>query len=107
MINYICSMNIVEVNKVLSNKVRLDILKWLKTPKEYFPPHKELKHFNDGVCVQYIQEKAGLSQSTISHYLSLMQKVKLVIPKRHGKWTYYKRNEDTIKKYLELLDKEL
>ena len=100
-------MDIIEINKVLSNKVRLDILKWLKQPDNYFPPHKELGHFNYGVCVLYIREKAGLSQSTISHYLTLMQNAGLIIPTRIGKWTYYKRNEEVLQNYLKILSKQL
>ena len=100
-------MDLVEINKVLSNETRLAILTWLKEPEKHFPPHKELKHFNDGVCVQYIGEKSGLSQSTISHYLSWMQKVGLIIPTRHGKWTYYKRNEEQISIYIETLKSRL
>jgi len=96
-------MDIVAINKVLSNQTRLKILQWLKTPETKFPPHKELKHFNDGVCVQYIQKKADLSQSTVSHYLSLMEKAGLVQQTRHGKWTYYKRNETLIEKYINFL----
>ena len=100
-------MNILEINKVLSNETRINILSWLKVPEENFPPHKELGHFDDGVCVQYIQEKAGLSQSTTSHYLSLMEKAGLIIATRHGKWTYYKRNEAQIKQYIKTLKEEL
>ena len=86
-------MDIIEISKVLSNETRLNILNWLKEPEKKFPKHQELGHFDDGVCVQYIGDKAGLSQSTISHYLTMMQKAGLIIPTRHGKWTYYKRNE--------------
>lgn len=100
-------MNITEVSKVLSNKTRLNIIKWLKMPEENFPPHVDIKGFNDGVCVRNIQIKAGLSQSTISTYLSLMQSAGLVIPTRHGKWTYYKRNEAVISEYIKALTKEL
>lgn len=100
-------MNILEVNKVLSNQVRIKILKWLKDPEEHFPPHEDLGHFNDGVCVQYIRKKAQLSQSTISHYLSMMQHAGLVKPTRHGKWTYYKRDEEAIQTYLKSLTREL
>ena len=100
-------MDIIEINKVLSNETRVNILKWLKEPAVHFPPHKELGHFNDGVCVQYIGDKAGLSQSTVSHYLSMMQKVGLIIPTRHGKWTYYKRDEKQIKNYLRFLKNNL
>lgn len=100
-------MDILEINKALSNKTRLKILQWLKEPEKYFEPHQDLKHFNDGVCVQHIRKRMGLSQSTISHYLSLMQKADLVIPTRHGKWTYYKRNENTIRTYARIIAKEL
>lgn len=92
-----------EIGKCLSNQPRLQILEWLKIPEENFPPHETLKHFNDGVCVTYIQEKAGLSQSTISTYLSSMERCGLLIMTRHGKWTYFQRNEKIIKEYTTFL----
>lgn len=100
-------MNIVEISKVLSNKTRVDILQWLKDPESNFRPHKDIDHFDDGVCVGYIQDKAGLSQSTISTYLTSMQNANLIIPTRHGKWTYYKRNEKIIASYIKTLSKDL
>ena len=100
-------MNIVEISKILSNTTRVQILKWLKDPEGNFPPHQDIDHFEDGVCVGYIQDKTGLSQSTISTYLNAMQNANLVIPTRHGKWTYYRRNEEVIRDYLEALKKEL
>lgn len=100
-------MNIVEISKVLANNTRVEILKWLKTPEKNFPPHQDINHFDDGVCVGYIQDKAGLSQSTISTYLNTMQQASLVIPTRHGKWTYYKRNEEVIQRYIEALKENL
>lgn len=100
-------MDIVEINKVLSNKTRVNILKWLKNPALNFPPHQDIDHFDDGVCVGFIQDKTGLSQSTISTYLNSMQNAKLVIPTRHGKWTYYKRNEEVIEAYIEAIKNEL
>lgn len=100
-------MNYLEINKVLSNEARVTILKWLKSPKDHFPPHVDLGHFRDGVCAQYIQVKLKLSQSTVSHYLSMMEKAGLIIPTRHGKWTYYKRNEKTIKEYIKFLKNNL
>lgn len=100
-------MNIVEISKVLSNTTRVKILKWLKDPEKNFPPHQDIDHFDDGVCVGNIQDKAGLSQSTISTYLTSMQNVDLIIPTRHGKWTYYKRNEKVIETYIKALQTEL
>ena len=100
-------MDVVKINASLSNAARYDILRWLKTPEQNFPPHKEVPGFEQGVCVSFIQEKSGLSQSTISHYLNMMENAQLVIATRIGKWTYYKRNEQTIKTYLEALQQHI
>lgn len=100
-------MNILEINKVLSNQVRIDILNWLKAPEENFPEQTNVPDFSDGVCVCHIQDKTGLSQSTISHYLTMMHRVNLLIGTRHGKWTYYRRNEMEILKYINTLKNEL
>lgn len=94
---------ITAIGKCLSNQTRVQIMEWLKEPAKHFPPHETLKHFNDGVCVTYIQEKTGLSQSTISTYLSNMEKCDLLISTRHGKWSYFKRNEKTINAYTQFI----
>ena len=78
-------------------------MEWLKAPADNFPPHEDLKHFNDGVCATYIQVKAQLSQSTISTYLTNMEKCGLLMMTRHGKWSYFKRNEDTVANYCKFI----
>ncbi len=86
-------MDKVEIFKALSNKSRLQILEWLKEPATHFP--EQPAGFSSGVCVGQIQKKAGLTQSTISEYLSILQRAGLVSATRQGQWTYYKRNEET------------
>nr|WP_244860472.1 helix-turn-helix transcriptional regulator [Flavobacterium psychroterrae] len=98
-------MDIIEINKVLSNQVRINILKWLKFPKENFPSPLPFPDF--GVSVGLIHKKAGLSQSTISEYLNMLHRCNLLICTRNGKSTYYKRNESEILKYLVTLSNEL
>jgi DNA-binding transcriptional ArsR family regulator len=100
-------MDIIEINKALSNPVRIDMLKWLKKPEDNFPKQIYVPDFSDGVCVCHIQDKTGLSQSTVSHYLTMLQKANLLIATRHGKWTYYRRNEIEISKYIQTLSNEL
>lgn len=100
-------MNVLKINKVLANQTRLDILKWLKDPEENFPPHPDTKHFDFGVCVNHIMDKSGLSQSTISLYMSNMENAELVILTRVGKWSYYKRNDETITSYLNEISKTI
>ena len=92
-------MDIDNVIAAINNPVRRQILDWLKD-RSNFPPalpeHSDL----DGVCVGYIQEKAGLSQSTISNYMGLLKQAGLVISERHGQWTFYRRDEDGIREFL-------
>ena len=86
-------MEQVDIFKALSNKSRLQILHWLKEPEKHFP----VESCKTGVCVGSIQQKAGLTQSTVSEYLSILQRANLVIATRAGQWTYYKRNDEAIK----------
>jgi ArsR family transcriptional regulator len=100
-------MNLIEVSKALSNQTRVDILNWLKEPEKNFPPHLELGHFDYGVCLVFIKNKANLSQSTISQYMAQLHKSELVISTRIGKWTYFRRDEKNIKNYIEKLNQNL
>ncbi len=92
-----------EIGKCLSNQTRVQIMEWLKDPENNFLPHESLRNFDDGVCITHIKDKSGLSQSTISTYLTNMEKCGLLILTRHGKWSYLKRNEKLIKEYTDFL----
>lgn len=93
--------------KALNNEKRLQILDWLKQPEANFPPHNDVPGFEQGVCVSNIQEKLGLSQSATSQYMSMLEDADLVISTRIGKWTYYRRNEDAIQAFGDLLKHQL
>lgn len=90
----------------LNNPIRRKILEWLKD-RSNFPPalaeHADL----EGVCVAYIQEKAELSQSTVSNYMGLLKQVGFVVAERHGQWTFYRRDEDKIRAFLTAFQDEL
>lgn len=103
---YICIMDQVEIFKALSNKTRLQILCWLKDPETNFPEQKE-NGYDNGVCVGQIQNKAGLTQSTISEYLSVLQRAGLVQSTRVGQWTYYQRNEEAFVHLSQLIQSEI
>ena len=99
-------MDQLEIFKALSNKARLQILQWLKDPQGNFPEQEEYG-FDYGVCVGQIQQKAGLTQSTISEYLSILQRAGLIESTRVGQWTYYKRNEEAFAALSNLISSEL
>ena len=89
-------MDIIFILKALSNEKRFKILQWLKEPKKNFKS-SNCNVETDGVCVGLIEGKIGLSQSTVSQYLMLLQRAELIIMERKGQWTFCKRNEKTIK----------
>lgn len=95
-----------DIFKVLSNETRLQILHWLKEPEEYFP-NQEVDPHTVGVCVSCIQKKTGLAQSTVSHYLSMLEATGLVVATRLGQCTYYRRNEEEFSKFVALVATEL
>jgi DNA-binding transcriptional ArsR family regulator len=99
-------MDTKDIFKVLSNETRLQILHWLKEPEEYFPDQDVDPHAV-GVCVSCIQKKTGLAQSTVSHYLSMLEATGLVVATRQGQCTYYRRNEEAFSKFASLVAKEL
>jgi len=97
-------MEILPVLKALSNDKRLKILEWLKDPCKHF----KSSHCNietDGVCVGLIEEKIGLSQSTVSQYLLQLSQAGLITMERRGQWTYCKRNETVIKHFQDSINK--
>lgn len=101
------AVNELDIFKALGNPTRLEILRWLKTPERHFPPHTEVAGFAQGVCVSFIQHRAGLSQSTISQYLRLLERAELVVPTRIGRWTYYRRNEHTLSLFASFVREQL
>lgn len=96
------SIDVSEALKALDNPTRLAIVGWLKNPGKNFPD-QELDADQYGVCVSVIQERAGLSQSTVSLYLAALQRAQLVTSQRIGPWTYYKRHEQNIAAFLKEL----
>lgn len=102
----------VKLFKALSNQTRLDILRWLKDPeKEITSVSCETVRYmmseKGGICVADIVTKAGLAQSTVSKYLNELQEAGLLESERHGKWTYYRRNEESIQKIGSLMKEDL
>ena len=93
--------------KALGNDARFRILRWLEHPRESFG-HQAIGDLEtDGVCVTVIQKKARLSQSTVSAYLAMLHRAGLVSVKRLGQWTYYRRDEAGIRRFLDRLASEV
>ncbi len=100
------NMETQEIFKVLANETRLHILQWLKEPEVHFPP-QDVDPRSVGVCVSSIQKKTELAQSTVSHYLSMLEATGLVISTRQGQSTYYRRNQEACSHFASVVASEL
>jgi ArsR family transcriptional regulator len=98
-------MDIDAIHKALANPVRRQILGWLKTPDEHFSAQEY--PLDLGVCAGLIDQRTGLSQSTVSAHLATLQRAELIISKRVGQWIFFKRNEETIQAFLNHMNGDL
>jgi DNA-binding transcriptional ArsR family regulator len=91
-------MNLEKALAALSSARRLQILAWLKSPREHFPPQVYGDLVKDGVCGVFIARKMRVSQPTASEHMKILQHAGLVRAKRIRQWTFYKRDEARIRK---------
>lgn len=94
-----------QIIKALSHPLRREILQWLKNPEAHFPEQQH--RFDDGVCAGQIFQRTGLSPSTVSAHLALLQKAGLVRCKKVGQWHFFSRNEAAITAFLQELGQEI
>lgn len=93
--------------RALANDRRLQILDWLKRPREEFPPQVDGDLVKDGVCGLLIAQKLGVSQPTASEHLNIMLRAKLIQGKKIKQWTFYKRDEKGLRELKKLLSAAL
>jgi DNA-binding transcriptional ArsR family regulator len=90
-------MNTKRVLRAIANERRLQILAWLRSPAEHFPPQVDGDLVKDGVCGILIAQKLRVSQPTVSEHLKILSQAGLIRGKRVKQWTFYKRDEGRIK----------
>lgn len=82
--------------RAIANERRLQILEWLRSPKDHFPPQMDGDLVKDGVCGVRIAEKLGISHPTLSEHMKILSQAGLVRGKRIKQWTFYRRDETKI-----------
>ncbi|MCA6214703.1 metalloregulator ArsR/SmtB family transcription factor [Thermococcus sp. 101 C5] len=86
------SRDLVDFLKVLSNPIRAGIIKMLK---------------NRWMCVCLIAKALNQDQTLISHHIRTLKEMNLLHERREGKLRFYRTNLEELKKYVEMLEKEL
>jgi DNA-binding transcriptional ArsR family regulator len=92
-------MNQDAIFKVLASPIRREILSWLKDTRAHFPDSDYPAEF--GASAGQINRRSGLSQSTVSSHLSMLLHADLISRHKSGTWIFFKRNEGTIRAFLE------
>ena len=54
-----------------------------------------------------IDQRTGLSQSTVSVHLTTLQRAELVSSRKVGQWHFFKRNEENIQAFVRHISQEL
>ena len=96
-------MDISAALRALANERRLQVLDWLKDPRAHFREQVDGDLVDDGVCGLLIAEKLGVSQPTVTEHMKLLVDIGAVRAKRIKQWTFYKRDEASIKKLKQMI----
>jgi DNA-binding transcriptional ArsR family regulator len=83
--------------RAIANERRIQILAWLRSPREPFPPRFDGDLVRDGVCGVRLAEKLRISHRTLSEHMKILSQAGLVHAKRIKQWTFYRRDEVQIK----------
>lgn len=103
-------MDPLRILKALSNPHRLDIILWLKHPEQEFGVQvhaNTLIDFPHSVSVKSIQKRCGVSQSSISTFMSILESAELVESRKIDQYTYFRRNESVIREFGSWYSKEV
>ena len=91
------TMNSERMLRAIANERRLQILEWLRSPAQHFPPQVDGDLVKDGVCGVLIAQKLGVTHPTVSEHLKILAEAGLIRGKRIKQWTFYRRDEPRIR----------
>jgi DNA-binding transcriptional ArsR family regulator len=89
-------LSTLKIFKALANEKRLQIMLWILSPRDHFPPQQDGDLVRDGVCVGFITNKIGLSQPTVTSHMKILAEAGLVTSKQIKNWVFYKPVPDLL-----------
>ena len=100
-------MMLAQAMQALSNERRVQVLEWLKRPRQHFPPQVDGDLERDGVCGLLIARKLRVSQPAVTEHLKILSQAGFLKSKRIKKWTFYKRDENAIRQIKRAISKRI
>jgi DNA-binding transcriptional ArsR family regulator len=95
----------VEVFRALADATRLDILQLLQRKgRSRCGP---VVVGERGLCACDVEAAVGLSQAAISHHMGILRRAGLVEAQKRGRWMFYRRNDEALKKVAAALVSEV
>lgn len=86
--------------KAIASPVRRAVLDDLRAPANHFPPQANGDFVQDGVCADFIRNRLSVSPATASRHLTLLVDAGLLLATRKKGWTFYRRDEARITRFL-------
>ena len=93
--------------KAVASPVRVAILGYLKRPADHFPVQIDGDFIADGVCADYIRDKLKIAAATASRHLTLLTDAGLLVATRKKGWTFYRRDDAAIERFMQNLQANL
>src|ERR1700732_5437669 len=101
------NVSLLKTAKALASPVRLEVLRLLKDPVTNFPPQVDGDLLKDGVCSDFMREAVGIAAATASRPLTLLADAGLLVATRKKGWTFYRRDEQAIRRFANQLRSDL
>lgn len=101
------NVSLLKTAKALASPVRLEVLRLLKDPVTNFPPQVDGDLLKDGVCADFMREAVGIAAATASRHLTLLADAGLLVATRKKGWTFYRRDEQAIRRFANQLRSDL
>lgn len=98
---------LLRILKSVASPVRLAILRDLKDPHGNYPPQVDGDPVKDGVCADFIRERAGIAAATASRHLSLLTDAGLLLVTRKKGWSFFRRDESAIAAVAQIIKETL
>lgn len=89
--------------KALASPVRLAVLALLKDPAGNFPPQVDGDPLVEGICADFIRDRLEIAAATASRHLTLLTDAGFLVATRKKGWTFYRRDELAIERFISSL----